>query len=280
MENQTQKIQSLISNNNKCENQQEILANCDLPELTDTEMAELILQAREKKAYEIKKAEYWAKVRAEAPKPTKEQFLSFCFERWKNRHGYDFLVDAQNESIFEKLSGYFYGEIDAIHTDLSQDKGILIFGGVGTGKTAIMRFFCDNPMNSFFVVPASDIAQVFQRGGFDGKEGFEGLNIFTEKKLNRTYAGNFKPRQAIGICIDDMGIEPVPSVHYGNSVNVVSHILQSRYTDFEYFGNKTHITTNLDSAMIEQVYGQRVRSRMAEMFNILKLQGNDRRRSK
>jgi DNA replication protein DnaC len=42
----------------------------------------------------------------------------------------------------------------------------------------------------------------------------------------------------------------------------------------------THLTTNLSSGEIEQYYGNRVRSRMREMFNVVGFRGGvrDKRR--
>ncbi len=40
----------------------------------------------------------------------------------------------------------------------------------------------------------------------------------------------------------------------------------------------THVTTNLSGDQIEENYGTRVRSRMREMFNMIILPGEDRRK--
>lgn len=69
-------------------------------------------------------------------------------------------------------------------------------------------------------------------------------------------------------CFDDLGLESNLK-YYGNECNVVGEILLSRYDLFVSAGQLTHATTNLNSSEIEQLYGNRVRSRMREMFNLV-----------
>jgi len=49
----------------------------------------------------------------------------------------------------------------------------------------------------------------------------------------------------------------------------MAEILLSRYDLFITQKLITHLTTNLNSSEIEQIYGDRVRSRMREMFNLV-----------
>jgi hypothetical protein len=49
----------------------------------------------------------------------------------------------------------------------------------------------------------------------------------------------------------------------------MSEILLSRYDLYMSHGMITHVTANLNSQDIEDVYGKRVRSRMRQMFNLI-----------
>ena len=51
--------------------------------------------------------------------------------------------------------------------------------------------------------------------------------------------------------------------------NVMGEVLLSRYDLFINHKVKTHITTNLNAQELEDRYGNRVRSRMREMMNLL-----------
>lgn len=88
--------------------------------------------------------------------------------------------------------------------------------------------------------------------------------------IHRYSKGSFSNSKfdPIVYCFDDFGLESEMH-HYGNSCQVMSEILYSRYDYFHSFGMKTHLTTNLNSTEIEARYGLRLRSRMREMFNLI-----------
>jgi DNA replication protein DnaC len=54
----------------------------------------------------------------------------------------------------------------------------------------------------------------------------------------------------------------------------MAEILLSRYDLFISKGIPTHLTTNLSASEIEEKYGNRVRSRMREMFNLVAFDKN------
>ena len=64
----------------------------------------------------------------------------------------------------------------------------------------------------------------------------------------------------------------------------MGEILLSRYDSFSYNSNVrktlTHLTTNLSASEIEQFYGNRIRSRLRESFNLIAFPNhtNDKRR--
>ena len=68
-------------------------------------------------------------------------------------------------------------------------------------------------------------------------------------------------------CFDDLGTETT-SKYFGNDCNVMAEILLTRYDLFKEKGIITHLTTNLSATEIESQYGNRLRSRMREMFNL------------
>ncbi len=69
-------------------------------------------------------------------------------------------------------------------------------------------------------------------------------------------------------CFDDLGTENSLK-YYGNECNVMAEVLLSRYELFIQKKMLTHLTTNLSATEIENLYGNRVRSRMREMFNLV-----------
>lgn len=74
-------------------------------------------------------------------------------------------------------------------------------------------------------------------------------------------------------CFDDLGTETT-SKYFGNDCNVMAEILLTRYDLFKEKGIITHLTTNLSATEIESQYGNRLRSRMREMFNLFGYEEN------
>lgn len=137
-------------------------------------------------------------------------------------------------------------------------KGVLITGPIGCGKTAVMRIvrsLCADS-NKPVIVSCRSIAEGFMVHGHD---------ILRKYSSNAFYAYTSVPRVH---CFDDLGLENV-GAFYGNACNVMAEILLSRYDLFISHKMITHVTTNLNSQEIEQSYGNRLRSRMREMFNLI-----------
>jgi hypothetical protein len=75
---------------------------------------------------------------------------------------------------------------------------------------------------------------------------------------------------AVRYCFDDLGVEQNLK-YFGNECNVMAEILLSRYDIFTTKKIQTHITTNLSATEIEieNQYGNRVRSRLRELCNLI-----------
>ena len=96
------------------------------------------------------------------------------------------------------------------------------------------------------------------------KEGFKVINSYSQSIANT----NLLKHNSNIYCFDDLGIKH-PQKYFGNECNVMAEILLSRYELFVSKGILTHLTTNLSAPEIEEKYGNRVRSRMREMFNLV-----------
>ena len=106
--------------------------------------------------------------------------------------------------------------------------------------------------------------------------GPEMLHIYSRKLNIATSIDTFYQNQ-VGACFDDLGTER-QGKHYGDAANVMEQIILNRYDNTNAPWYYTHITTNLTADEIENYYGTRVRSRMREMFNLITLEGEDRRK--
>ncbi len=178
-----------------------------------------------------------------------------------------FAVDSTNEKVFKQLCCYFAGDERFERGGLSLSKGLLLTGGVGCGKTTLMRIFAQNQVRSFHVEDCVEIAMDFAEHGYD-----KVLSFYASDRQPSPTANEFG-HALFALCLDDIGAE-TPSAHYGNRDMPIEKILTLRYSK----GLLTHATTNLTLEEIGNVYGSaRLVSRLHEMFNIIHLPGNDRR---
>lgn len=182
-----------------------------------------------------------------------DELLEYC--QW--RTGKKIVIDYNNGDAVETLAAYFSGYTGEFE-EINSNKGILLMGNVGTGKTFIMNAMQENPFAPYRVVSVEQIANEYKKGGIAALDTYKSVLFNTMKNK---YFGN----EQIGLCIDDVGAE-TEAKHYGESINVVVDLLTERY---KLRHNLTHITTNLTINQFREFYGLRVFDRMREMFNIV-----------
>ena len=172
-------------------------------------------------------------------------------------YGNHFKILENDYLIIYKLIAYFLkDEATCFQYNINLNKGILLSGPVGCGKTSLMNLmkYLTATEHKFFVKPCRDISFEFIQ------DGYQIIHKYSKGKLYES-----EPKT---ICFDDLGTENNLK-YYGNECNVMAEILLSRYDIFTTKKIQTHITTNFSASEIETHYGNRVRSRMREMFNLI-----------
>ncbi|OZI09661.1 ATPase [Siphonobacter sp. BAB-5385] len=217
--------------------------------------------ARKEKAGLINRINYNQQISRPIEYPT---FTAETYHAWllkKTRElGTPLVVTDHNWEIIQALAMYFTRDPRAEAFGLDLNKGLLIHGKVGRGKTYILKAFRTNPSASFLVVPCSEISDHYTQDGADALDKYSSL----AKGVPSPFNGD----TSYGFCYDDLGTEETAS-SYGNKRNVMAEIIQRVYNRTEMKG-RVHLTTNLTSKQIEEMYGLRIRSRLREMFNIIK----------
>lgn len=194
----------------------------------------------------------------------------------------EFKLDENSEKMIESICMYLRNDpaFITIKKGYSFEKGLLILGKVGCGKTVLFKAmnkflklfaFAKDPNTKydfcFKLVESWKITELFSRVGFEFIDGISPDPLYNLKEKS--------------ICIDDLGSES-PASHFGNTVNIIGHILMDRYSYYKEPNPRkgqviTHATTNLDPKNLKIFYGDRVYSRMAELFNYITYRGEDRR---
>lgn len=168
----------------------------------------------------------------------------------------------ENTELYDIMTEYFSKNNKFTERGYDHNKGLLVVGGVGTGKTEAFNVFRElfRASDRFFKVVSC--RQVIREYTVDGA-----------KTLNK-YGSDSKKT----IYFDDLGLEEVNVKMYGNTANVMSEILLDRYDNFKRLGVKTFATSNLSADQFSEIYGERMRDRMREMFNYIQVNGKSFRK--
>lgn len=175
-----------------------------------------------------------------------------------------FKLEDNDKEYYSQLIRYFHGD-ESFDGDLT--KGLLIMGNTGTGKSLslqIMKTYRSID-NICFIIEGSiynldyDITTGYDINNSFMNNGFDGLIDYCNRKV---------------LYIDDFGLETREVTHFGSKIDAVEYILNERYRK----KLLTFATTNMNRAILEDTYGDRMASRFKEMFNYVILKGNDKRK--
>jgi DNA replication protein DnaC len=162
-----------------------------------------------------------------------------------------FKFHKEDHEILKRLFVYSIDDVQRCQEyDIDLNKGILLLGPIGCGKTTLMKVFNHLTLEykKYTIRATREITSEFIEDGF---------------QVIPKYGKNFK-----AYCFDDLGVEQSMK-HFGNECNVMGEILLSRYDLIKTAKRITHATTNLNANELEKIYGNRVRSRLREMFNLV-----------
>ncbi|MGV8137317.1 MAG: ATPase [Mangrovibacterium sp.] len=190
-----------------------------------------------------------------------QKSVEWMEEKGKMLFGKHFTISPDDLELIYKLLVYAIGDKEnAERHGISLWKGLLISGPIGCGKSVLARlisYFCPQETR-FMVKPTREISFEFE------KDGYQVINLYSKGSYFRI-GGLPVPKVW---CFDDLGLEQTPK-HFGNECNVMAEILLARYDLFTAKHMLTHLTTNLSASELEEIYGNRIRSRMREMFNLV-----------
>lgn len=178
------------------------------------------------------------------------KMLVYLEAKGKLMFGKKFRIYTEDREVLYRLCCYFIKDKASCEKfGIDIDKGILLTGPVGCGKTSMMRLLKHMVphFRPYEVIPTRNIVFGFNNIGYRIIEQYGNHQFF---------------------CFDDLGVEPTGR-YFGKDCNVLGEILLSRYDLFLKHKLKTHATTNLNANELEGRYGNRVRSRMRELFNLV-----------
>jgi DNA replication protein DnaC len=176
--------------------------------------------------------------------------LNAKIEMAKRNKEREFEIDENNKLVINQLYLYLIGS-DKFKGDLN--RGIMLSGNVGTGKTMMINAFLGiiQQLSNKIVTSlhAKKVSSYLKEKGDD---------YLIKRPL----------------FIDDLGKETKIVNDYGTVKNTIPDLFAIRYDT----GAWTFATNNYSFDTLQEFYGETIVDRFKEMFNNLKLTGDSRRR--
>lgn len=269
-------------------NRYSFLKSLPIEDLSEIEIAQMKNyeekhnQSEEQKENQIN---YWKKVRESVDviekKYTKIELWKLFLTTFREIHGKNFVYNDEVLENIKPLMYYFMKDDNFFScknlsnlSDPSFDKGLLIIGNFGNGKTATMAVF-------------EKIFKPIKSTSFKGYSANEVVNMF--EKINPTLKEQILTRAEFDKLMhsgkryfDDVKTERHAS-NFGK-MNLMKDILEVR----EKNNLLTHITCNFKDGFendiqagldeFEEKYGSRLYDRLFKMFNIIEFKGKSFRR--
>jgi hypothetical protein len=171
----------------------------------------------------------------------------------ENTYGKKLILHDDNTPLIRAIC-FFFSRDERFETELKFDlnKGLLIRGVSGLGKTYLFKCIESNDVRPIDIVSMIDISEQVKE------------------------EGNYELHYRSTLYLDDVGTEEPIVNHYGTKINWFKNFIEMYYLKNKPF-NRLVVSTNNSFDEIEGKYGFRVRSRVKDMFNIIDVQGKDMR---
>jgi len=186
--------------------------------------------------------------------------------------GKHYLIDDENKKYVYELLAYFsksekFGNQGVIRNQASLDKGILVFGPCGVGKSDLFEIFKRMGM---FLAKYGYMQMYFK--GYTAKDIVANKKEFAKKLSERDLKIQRINIETGNIYLDDVGTE-----QKFFSQELIGDWFQQRYVKEKVNPFRSFITSNSNVSALSARYGMQVEDRFREMFNIIKWEGGSRR---
>ena len=172
---------------------------------------------------------------------TIREMLMRCYQSNVIQRRIEFINDESTQRNVSKAAKWLTGDYKV---------GLILYGGVGNGKTTLARSICEL------------ISILFQKDEWTGK-GVVKISALELSKMIIDDPGRYKKiKETELLFIDDIGTEPANVKSWGNECSPLTELIYFRY-DKQLF---TLATSNLNDAELKDRYGLRISDRFNEMF--------------
>lgn len=184
---------------------------------------------------------------------TIREMLMRCYQSNVIQRRIEFINDESTQRNISKVAKWLTGDYKV---------GLMLYGGVGNGKTTLARSICE----------LIDI--LFQTTEW-AENGVIKVSALELSKMIIDAPGQYKKmKETEKLFIDDIGTEPANVKNWGNECSPLTELIYFRY-DKQLF---TLGTSNLNDAELKERYGLRISDRFNEMFEKVSFPGNSYRK--
>ena len=182
----------------------------------------------------------------------------------------NFVLNQSNQHIIFTVMRYFlkdaeFNEYGKIKNTPNLDKGLLIYGDYGVGKSLLFEILHNSGRDLITKANCSDVwFSCISAGSFVD----EYMRAAGDRENSEVF--DFKNYYKGKLYIDDLGFEKKAF----NKSELLGEILFERNRRKA----KTFVTTNLKPSQITDRYGDRIGDRLPEMFNIINWNGESFRK--
>jgi DNA replication protein DnaC len=197
-----------------------------------------------------------------------KKLLYIIIQEELREHNRSFAKDGNMVDVLNDLVRYFIGSPDS---RLALNKGICLWGDVGIGKTFL--FYCISKMIEVLE------ARYKQAEIYATSRQFRTIHavVMVIEVAQKKSLDVLKKYEVGNLLIDDLGQDSTHKL-YGNETDILADVITQRYIHYQRTKQITHATTNLNPRLWKERYGTRVESRLYDMFNVVGVSGEDKRR--
>lgn len=238
-------------------------------QLTEEEKASVISKANLIKFLRLKQEAVMKEKKereAVAKKALYEEWTAQRFFKHARERSWEFgkkLVENENTLPLLKALCFKLSNDPRYETELGYDlrKGLIVRGSPGLGKSYAVKLLSANPIRNIQIITMNEItSSVIDSGDF------KGIN-FGEYSI---------------VYFDDVGTEYFGDnaiKRYGSDINWFKSYMEEFYAKYPGAFHRLMFSTNDSFEGLEKKYGYRVRSRLAEMFDVIDVFGTDMRKT-
>lgn len=180
--------------------------------------------------------------------------LMRCYQSEVEMRNIHFTCDEKTKENISKAARWLTGNYKT---------GLMLYGGVGNGKTTLGRAISCLISILFNSSVASERKEIFR---------ISALDMAKKVADDPAYFNKLKDLQML--FVDDIGVEPASVKSWGNEYSPVTELIYARY-DKQLF---TLATSNLNDTELRDRYGIRISDRFNEMFDKVYFTGKSYRK--